>query len=274
MAEDNKKPDEKAQVDTPQAVVAKEEKKPEDKKFEESPEDIKKSREFHQREAQEAKDQLKEKDTEIDQIYANLDAADPAGRQIGVPPVEKPPPETTPVTTSPEPIPVDELGQPDVAAIVRQAVRQEVGKMRDDLSEDFQQKQERIQQEQDQRDWNAEKGRAIKAAKAHQKAYNISDEVFNACDTEASEVVGPPQFLGAYTRWAKVMRRLIDQHQLQSSITQKATTAEANAAAQIEHAGKVEQPVGSAISPPEAGSFEKWNRQQADDIAEDDPPVG
>jgi len=178
------------------------------------------------------------------------------------------------VTTPPEPIPVDELGQPDVAAIVRQEIRQEVGKMREDLSEDFRQKQEKRDQEQVQRDWDAERNRSYKGVRRHQKVSSISDDVFDACDKEASEIIGNPYFLGAPTRWAKAMRRLFDQHQLQSSITQKATTAEANATAQIDHAGKVAQPSGSAISPPEAGSQEKWNQQQADDIVDDDPPVG
>jgi len=267
MAEDNKKPDEKIQVDTPQTVVVEEEKKEPEKKFEETPEDIKKSREFHQKEAQEAKDQLKEKDAEIDQIYSDLDAAAPVSPQVDAPLLKREPEKKAPPV---EPVFVDEDGQPNIGAIVDHAV----SRARDDLSLKFQQKQDEQQQRQVNEQAKAEYNRAIKAVRTHQKASNIPEDVFNACDVEASEVVGPPQFLGTYTRWAKVMRRLFDQHQLQSSIAQKATTAEANATAQIDHAGKVTQPSGSAISPPEAGSLEKWNQQQADDIADDDPPVG
>jgi len=261
---DEKKPDEQFQVDSPEAPIVPEEKKEPEKKFEESPEDIEKSRAFHQQQAQEKADQLKEAQSELDQIYADLDAADPAGFQRQ--------PEPTPEKKTPlaEPVLVDEDGQPDLAAIVRH----EVGKLKNDLTLDFEQKQAKRDQEQIQDQWYAEKGRALKAARAYQKAYDISDDVFNACDTEASSLIGPPNVLGAYTRWAKTVRRLLDQHQLQSSITQKATTAKANAAAQIDHAGRVAQPSGSAISPPEPGSLEKWNQQQADDIAEDDPPVG
>ena len=272
MVDDNKKPDEEVQVDTPQAVVAEEEKKPEVAKFEETPEDIKKSREFHQKQSQDAKEQLKQAQTEMDQIFGEVEGADPMLSRQQPESEQKKEPEKK--ATPEEPIPLDELGQPDVGAIVRQAVRQEVGSLRADVMADVNSQQEAQQQERDRRDYAAEQQRARKAVTTYQAKYDIPNNVVDACDKEAVGVVGDLRYLGAFTRWAKAMRGNLDHYRLQSSITKKATTAEANAAAQVDHAGRVAQPVGSSISPPEAASLEKWNQQQADDIADDDPPVG
>ena len=267
MAEEQKKPDEEVQVDSPETIVVEEDKKEPEKKFEESPEDIKKSREFHQKQAQDAKEQLKQAQTEMDQIFGEVEGADPMLSRQQPESEQKKEQEKKEEQES-------EIDQNDIGAIVRQAVRQEVGSLRADVMADVSSQQEAQQKERDMRDYVAEQQRARKAVAAYQAKYDIPDDIMSACDKEAAGVVGDLRYLGAFTRWAKSMRGNLDHYRLQSSITQKATTAEANAAAQIDHAGKVAQPVGSAISPPEAGSLEKWNQQQADDIAEDDPPVG
>ena len=227
---------------------------------------------FFQKQALEKADQLKEAQTELDQIYADLDAADPMLSRQQPETEQKKEPEKKAIPE--EPIPLDELGQPDVGAIVRQAVRQEVSSLRADVMADVNLQQEAQQQERDGRDYVAEQQRARKAVTAYQARYDIPDDIMSACDKKAAGIVGDLRYLGAFTRWAKAMREGLDHYRLQSSITQKATEASANAVAQIEHAGKVAQPSGSAISPPEPSSLETWNRQQADDIADDDPPVG
>ena len=264
---DEKKPDEQVSTETTETTVVEEEKKEPEKKYEETPEDLEKSKVFFQKQALEAKEQLKQAQTEMDQIFGEVEGADPMLSRQQLESEQKKEPEEKKEL---EP----EIDQDDISAIVRQAVRQEVGSLRADVMADVNSQQEAQQQERDRRDYAAEQQRARKAVTVYQAKYDVPKDIMDACDKEAVGIVGDLRYLGAFTRWAKAMRGNLDHYRLQSSITKKATTAEANAAAQIDHAGKVAQPVGSSISPPEAGSQEKWNQQQADDIVEDDPPVG
>lgn len=246
---------------TPDKAPDKIEETPVEPKYKETPEDVEKSREFHQKQAQEKAEQLKEAEAEIEKIYADLNAKAPTSLESGK--EDKPEDE-------PEPTPAID----DDDKTVSQIVREEMAKVRKEMIEANREALNERDQVYIQREWEEERARAIAGVKAHQKVLNIPDDVFEALDKKASSYVPPINMVGTYTKWANVMRELLSHHQLQGSIAQKAERAKADASAQISHADKALQPGGSAISPPGAGTLEEWNRKQADDIADDDPPVG
>jgi hypothetical protein len=248
--------------------------KPEDKvvdeKFQETPEDVEKARAYHQQKSQEETEKRKALEEEKETLLAQLDAADPSRLSVK---------EQPKAVEQKAEVPAVQLPAEDEIDPATQAVLNELKAVKGELAE---MKQQNVagRQEHITNLFKQEESRSLQVVRDYAKKHGIPDDVLGRCDQQAVGLVASAQEqadnawnLGTYTRWAKCLVNLLSQHELQSSIQQKATAAKADAAAQVEHAKSVNQPSGAAPAPPSPESMEQWNKEQADDIVPDDPPI-
>ncbi|MHC4808475.1 MAG: hypothetical protein ACYTBX_19750 [Planctomycetota bacterium] len=243
-----------------------------DEKFQETPEDVEKARAYHQQKSQEETEKRKAVEEERDALLAQLDADDPSRLSATGEPA--PAEQKTADKAETTQLPVDDEVDP--------ALRLVLNELRDVKGELADMKQQTVvgQQQEYTRLFKQEESRAQQRVKDYAKKYNIPSDVLQRCDQQAVGIVESPSEqaekawrLGTYTRWGKCMLNLLSQHELQSSIQQKATAAKADATAQVDHAKNVSQPGGTAPAPPSPESMEAWNKKEADNIIEDDPPI-
>lgn len=71
-----------------------------------------------------------------------------------------------------------------------------------------------------------------------------------------------------------LVAKTMEMNRLTSDGNQTATEAAAKAARAVKMQQVTVQPEGGSVSPPAAKTLKDWNKQQADEIADDDPPVG
>ncbi len=222
--------------------------------FKESPEDIEKSRAYHQQKSQDETERRKEIEAEHTALLSQLDGVgndETTGLRPAAP--LKPTKPAVPATEEPE----------DDGFLTKAQVQSAVTEVMD--ARDQQRQQDAIDSawKQEDRVVNATLQAAIKKSGAPK-------EVVDAAIAYAQEIVPDYNYIGAPKRQCKLALDQIKQWQVMEH--KKKRTAEQDETSDKKKAdmGLTAQPAGSGATPPQANSAQTLNDKLADDICPDD----
>lgn len=242
------------EVTTDETTEDKSEPEGQTEEFKESPEDIEKSRAYHQQKSQEETERRKEIEAEHTALLSQLDGVG-NDETVGLRPAapQKPAEPDSPVTEDTE----DEgfLTQ----AQVRLAVKQEMD------ARDQQQRQDTIDSAWKQEDRVA--NATFKAGIANAKA---PKEVVDRAIAYAQEIVPDYNYIGAPKRQCTLALDQIKQWQLTQHKEQRTAEDKETSEKKKADMGLTTQPAGSGATPPQANSAQALNDKLADEIAPDD----
>lgn len=248
-------------------------------KYQETSEDVKKSREFFQDKAQqetakreEVEAEREELEGELQKALQRLDQNDPMRAYYEQQQKQPQGQQESGETKDEEEFNFDDLDDTDVRSMLK-LVHKRLDQSEQRLRNEIQRGRKDDEERQLQRMFADEDQRAQAEVNAVMEKAKLSGDTRKAIITKADEYIPIYQQIGAPTRWAKLVLELVNHERLESSVQERAKTAQANAAAQVAHAKNAAQPSGAAISPPAPKTLEEWNKQEADAIADDDRPV-
>lgn len=219
--------------------------------FKESPEDIEKSRAYHQQKSQEETERRKEIEADHNALLSQLDDVgndQPTGLRTAAP--------QTPAEVVKEEEVEDEFL---TKAQVRSAMREEMD------ARDQQQKQDAIDTA-----WSRENKVANSTFEAGVKKAGAPKDIVDKAIAYAQEIVPDYNFIGAPKRQCKLALDQIKQWQLTQHNEQRTDEKTKVSDKKKADMGLTAQPAGSGATPPQAGSAQALNDKLADEICPDD----
>lgn len=231
-------------------------------KPDETPEDIKKSRAYHQAKSQEETELRKQLQADLDQMNTDLRAADPSG-SFDADFVESAPGQTPAVPGQPDA--VDDYGQIDSKKLTSDITQNVLGAL--------DARDEKLRQQRIDYAYKQETDAVVTRFSAFVAKYKIPDDVVNDALKYSQRFVNQAA-LGAPTKRVELAGEYIQREMADRAVTERrelATKANADADdGKIEAAKALVQPASGPISPPAPLTPDALNDQLADDVVPDD----
>lgn len=245
----------------------------------ESPEDVAKSRAYHQRKAQEETEIRKSLEKELAEIRGRMEVSSSNDWGPSAPPVERPTEKPTPSTPQAPTSPHDDVNLDDLdltdPADVRTFHRITTQRAAKEAEAAYDRRQQAGLQQQVNARWKSENETALSEFNSYIEKNNIPEEVIKQAAAKAVHILPDRYQLGVPSRHTELALEFIANWQVDQKRKEWSGKMVHLDADKVEAAKKTAQPAAAAPPAPTTGTVKKTtNDLAADEIAPDDYVLG